>query len=453
MREREAFIEAIAAAPDDDVRRLAFADWLQEHGEEGRAEFVRCIRKLMSRLAESTKPLSWAADCQKLYDRVHELFRWHGEEWFDPFCHALGTRLTRQRSWPARLMHRLFGPLRRTSYTLRYSLPPQGSVTVWDHGPILRLGQRLGFVNYVQLDLGSPLLVRDIGAAFRLEPVNDLYIRPADNLDQWRRVNAPCLARITKLSIEVLHEREPRIVNTVGALLHGRHWSGLSDLRLIRHHCGPPTPPEYVERLADSPILSGLRSLSLCTERPNLLPLTTNPRLECLSTFALSGCRLADDAVGGLIDAVCRPNLTNINLSCNGLDSSSVRRLAAVTWPKLQGLDLGVNAIGDAGARHLMPLVPQLAELTLERCEITDAGALALADAIDPERLRRLDLASCAITDAGALALADAIDPERLESLCLNNNPLSPDAVATLRALFGNRFHFRTAADDAARPY
>jgi uncharacterized protein (TIGR02996 family) len=45
---RAALLAAVLAAPDDDAVRLVFADWLEEHGEEERAEFVR----LQCRLAE-----------------------------------------------------------------------------------------------------------------------------------------------------------------------------------------------------------------------------------------------------------------------------------------------------------------------------------------------------------------------------------------------------------------
>jgi uncharacterized protein (TIGR02996 family) len=40
-REERAFLEAIIGAPDDDVPRLIFADWLDEQGETTRAEFIR----------------------------------------------------------------------------------------------------------------------------------------------------------------------------------------------------------------------------------------------------------------------------------------------------------------------------------------------------------------------------------------------------------------------------
>src|SRR4051812_14383873 len=41
MTDRATFLAAIAAAPDDDLPRLIFADWLDEHGEPDRAEFIR----------------------------------------------------------------------------------------------------------------------------------------------------------------------------------------------------------------------------------------------------------------------------------------------------------------------------------------------------------------------------------------------------------------------------
>lgn len=41
MNERDAFIAAICENPADDVARLVFADWLDEHGEERRACYIR----------------------------------------------------------------------------------------------------------------------------------------------------------------------------------------------------------------------------------------------------------------------------------------------------------------------------------------------------------------------------------------------------------------------------
>src|SRR5215203_3911185 len=41
MTDGDALIAAILANPDEDTPRLVYADWLQEHGDEERAEFIR----------------------------------------------------------------------------------------------------------------------------------------------------------------------------------------------------------------------------------------------------------------------------------------------------------------------------------------------------------------------------------------------------------------------------
>src|SRR5687768_1025238 len=41
MGEREALLRTVCENPDDDLPRLVFADWLDEHGEPERAEFIR----------------------------------------------------------------------------------------------------------------------------------------------------------------------------------------------------------------------------------------------------------------------------------------------------------------------------------------------------------------------------------------------------------------------------
>ena len=41
MTDRIAFLSAIARRPEDDLPRLMFADWLDEHGDPDRAEFIR----------------------------------------------------------------------------------------------------------------------------------------------------------------------------------------------------------------------------------------------------------------------------------------------------------------------------------------------------------------------------------------------------------------------------
>jgi uncharacterized protein (TIGR02996 family) len=69
MSDRAAFIAAIIAAPDDDLPRLVFADWLDEHGDSARAEFIRL-------------------QCAGLVDdtRICELETMHRTEWLGPLA-------------------------------------------------------------------------------------------------------------------------------------------------------------------------------------------------------------------------------------------------------------------------------------------------------------------------------------------------------------------------------
>lgn len=65
--EREAMLRAVLADPDDDTVRLAFADWLDEHGEHDRAAFVRVEVEMA---AAGPEPRRHARDCPR-----HGLYR------------------------------------------------------------------------------------------------------------------------------------------------------------------------------------------------------------------------------------------------------------------------------------------------------------------------------------------------------------------------------------------
>ena len=76
MSDREAFLRAIRANPDDDTTRLVFADWLDEHGEPERAEFIRVQCEL--------EPIRYRIDnprALELHNREEQLLRARGEEW------------------------------------------------------------------------------------------------------------------------------------------------------------------------------------------------------------------------------------------------------------------------------------------------------------------------------------------------------------------------------------
>jgi uncharacterized protein (TIGR02996 family) len=74
VSERAAFISAILDNPDDDTARLVFADWLEEHGEPERAEFIRCQIEA-ARLPKANQ------DTSEAHNRAIALGTAHGAEW------------------------------------------------------------------------------------------------------------------------------------------------------------------------------------------------------------------------------------------------------------------------------------------------------------------------------------------------------------------------------------
>jgi uncharacterized protein (TIGR02996 family) len=85
MNEDDAFLRAICANPDDDTPRLAFADWLQEHAEEARAEFIRAQVRFADLLRHG------APDTDGLARRARELWLLYGQEWCWALPHVAGV--------------------------------------------------------------------------------------------------------------------------------------------------------------------------------------------------------------------------------------------------------------------------------------------------------------------------------------------------------------------------
>src|SRR5579872_1614374 len=74
MKEQDALFAAILDAPDDDAPRLVYADWLDEHGQPERAEFIRVQIERARLLADNPR-----AEALKKREKV--LWEAHGDGW------------------------------------------------------------------------------------------------------------------------------------------------------------------------------------------------------------------------------------------------------------------------------------------------------------------------------------------------------------------------------------
>lgn len=85
------FIETIRERPDDDVPRLIYADWLDEH-DDPKGEFIRVQIQLAGMAKDD--PARWDLEL-----RQHRLLHRHGWEWiykpFDPHPHYFRPNFVR----------------------------------------------------------------------------------------------------------------------------------------------------------------------------------------------------------------------------------------------------------------------------------------------------------------------------------------------------------------------
>ncbi len=89
MTERDAMLAAICADPDDDVRRLAFADWLEENGQGERAEFIRVQCEIAGHERRTGSLYITGPEGR----RVRELLCRHAYDWTSPIMRGRSHRV------------------------------------------------------------------------------------------------------------------------------------------------------------------------------------------------------------------------------------------------------------------------------------------------------------------------------------------------------------------------
>jgi uncharacterized protein (TIGR02996 family) len=205
MTPDDAFLQDIILHPDDDTPRLIYADWLDDHGQADRAEFIR----LQCRLARETDQPG--ADVRAMRLRVDVLLHQHGRDWAGPVLCSLA----------------------------------QGH------------GFRRGFVYFVSIALEA--LLGRCGELFEAAPIRHLrLVAPYDRLGEL--LAAPQLGRLAFLDFGSYRALGDQGLAVVARCPFLRHLEGL----LLR---GQDITPEGVAALTASPYLHRLRWLDLAGNR------------------------------------------------------------------------------------------------------------------------------------------------------------------------------------------
>jgi uncharacterized protein (TIGR02996 family) len=402
-------LPAILADPDDDTPRLVCADWLEEHGDAERGQFIRA----QCELAELP---SWDRRRQELLWLTEDLQARHGARWRAELPVLEGVQwVDFERGFAA---------------TVRV----ENLVALYRHGaaiaaaaPVYRAELSPGSeANTPRLKGSVPWLRALRFSGYFRNPPRRALLQGVTELDfiRYRQGNDLCWlnhvadpAALTTLKVEGDH--------TVGLpfarALTDAPWAGrLTRLelgtRFVDHNSGyfedPTLGSDGAGVLARSPRLAGLRVLNLSRQRINL------------------------GGLQALLSSSYLQRLEELHLRSNGIDDVS-RFIGRPEGAPLSRLDLSDNPLGDGGVRVMAqwPRSAKLACLGLDTCEISEDGIHALTGAPCWATLCRLDLSRNPLGSEGVLALAGAKPPGRLHELRLTDCDLDSEAGEALAAI------------------
>lgn len=412
----DALYRAICAHPDEDTPRLAFADLIEENGDDLRARFIR-TQIALSRLPQ--------------YDAA----------------------------W---VKARLFEPDAATGWSMAHTLPKLPDGASWQ-----RFEFRRGFPWKAGV-LSLVAFVQNGEAIFEAAPIQAIDIDARDRPNLSVLADWPHLARLHKLefssgwfgALDIAQLAESAFAINITEL--GFEHDSIT--------------PEGLTALAASPLFSRLEGLELRSiSSPSVLlvdSLAAASEPGMLSRLSLPYHRLRHDDVEHLCALPVMHELQHLDLSDNPLgvegatalaESGIVRTLRTLNLSKtrpgvpgvktlvesgrpagLRMLDLSDNLLGPVAVKVLASCgsLRGLRVLNLTNNLVGDAGASALAASRTLAGLLELDLRDADIGDAGAHALAESPHLENLLRLDLrtrDDRSFSNAAREALLGRFGDR--------------
>jgi uncharacterized protein (TIGR02996 family) len=345
-------LAAVIADPDADAPRLAYADWLDAHGDAEAAEFIRVQIEVASGLWQPSTPR-----LVELAAREKVLLA-SGNAWIDAPLLPGTYRGTRHRGFHDHLLTNLPTFIRHADELFR-------------RGPIRRVELMPPF---------DPELMSAVAALPQLARVRDLYVAHSRALSDE---GAEALLFSEFLTgVRFLHfGRQNLTARGVAAVANACSLGGVERLVLFDN----PIGSAGAAALAASPVLRGLRDVSLDNcgiGAAGAEVLAASPVLASVLSLSLESARP--------FDAWATPPPSR-----NAIGDAGAAALAASPHVgRLDHLNLTFNDVGDDGARALAAstALAALRNLNLGNNQITGTGAQALADGRGLAALTRLTL-------------------------------------------------------------
>jgi uncharacterized protein (TIGR02996 family) len=471
MEQDRIFLEAIRDDPEDDLHRLAWADWLDDQGQTARADFVRAQVRL-ARLPEGDPQRD------RLEDEADDLLAAHEASWLD------GVDLhVEEWQWRRGCIERVTvwaDNLLRHGAELFARAPIRSVRLLMETGDGVRLASLPLLARVEELDLSRDS--RDSALTCtqqRDQPLEMLLSSP--HLQRLRVLRlrghlvegpllgtlaeAGLLGRLVELDLannQPLGDRAAHLLAAarapalaaldvqstnltsygVRALLRARHLPALTRLAFNAALLFPRglTAPAFASEWVAAPLsarMTELRFSAFPLDRAALDCLLGWEGLARLRHLSLWGCQLDATAAERLAACPLLVGLRRLHLGNNNLKDSGARALAGS--PHLAGLTslrLAGNQIGGPGIRAVAAALAGLEELDLSGNWAGLTGTTAFCESTTVRRLRRLELSDNHLDAECGRLLARAPGLARLRSLRLSNNTLGD---AGIQALAGAR--------------
>jgi uncharacterized protein (TIGR02996 family) len=289
MTPDEAFLADIIAHPDDDTPRLIYADWLDEHGQPERAEFIRTQIESAGLPEKSRRRTT-------LLRREADLLAEHQEEW---------TRLLRE------------------GVDDEAEDEMDNDDFVW----------RRGFVEKMTVYESEPF-VENARTIFNSTPLLEIWFPDQEGYAD--------LARCRYLQrLRVLDFTMSGLTSTFGpgVLLRSANLKNLVTLRLCGYDDNAHLDVAAIQDLVRTPHLKKLRHLDLSDNWFHNMGVIALCKAKCLAgleTLELEGVSMTDAGLAALAATPALAGLRSLNLKSNSFGEIGLRTL--LDSPHLRGL-------------------------------------------------------------------------------------------------------------------
>jgi uncharacterized protein (TIGR02996 family) len=488
MDAQHSFLQAILDQPDDDAIRLVYSDWLDEHGQPERAEFIR-VQIELTRLSEDD-PRWW-----DLKAREEDLLLDHGKAWVRELPEGMSVFPSLHEIVRTASVEKLFRRGFLAEARATPSVFAQRAETLFRAIPLetLRLIEGTDATPLT----ASPWLSRLSclsGSASGLRPFLSSPELPrwlnVEHLEWWSLkglCQPPMPSKVRRLEFSLAYS-EPHTFFTgpnVWENLTELHLAGISfadsGLEFLARSANFPRLQTlrflgtYISRhgwraLAQSPHFQQLRSLSIlghdfgfgeaemrelsAANWPALtsFSLTTTPRSwpslgnlthavwsHHLKTLILPACDLEFDAASELIDWIESPSFANMRRLEIGSVPGDGCLTALARSPHAANLGHLALYRWDGALASLEVLaasenIRRLHTLELVECQLPRRAMLSLARSRQLTGLRRVSMYSTGLDGVTLRGLLNADWMSQVQNLDLRRNAFSDTAVETLAA-------------------